>query len=171
MYVLQSLVPSHGFRPPLKYRSTPPNFILKITPSHTGWQNMLKPHSEWIICPCLCGQRWDRYHTMYLGSYTCIWKHQISNNQITTAVKSPVITLQKNSIRPLFTSWEEPQQSCLYFLNNFKLTSLWMYYASLMVQVHPILHQTESPIPLFPQSVLVLSFLLIFLSGVVLLFA
>jgi len=45
-----------------------------------------------------------------------------------------------------------------------------MYYASLMVQVHPILHQTESPIPLFPQSVLVLSFLLIFLLGVVLLF-
>lgn len=43
-----------------------------------------------------------------------------------------------------------------------------MYYASLMVQAHLILHQTESPIPLFPQSVLVLSFLPIFLLGVVL---
>jgi hypothetical protein len=55
-------------------------------------------------------------------------------------------------------------------MQNFTRTSLWMYYASLMVQVHPILHQTESPIPLFPQSVLVLSFLLIFLLGEVSLF-
>lgn len=154
--ILQSLVPAHGFRPPLKYRSTPPNFILKITPYLRGWQNMLKPHSEQVICPCLGGHGWDRSYTMYLG---------------TPDIKQPNYNYSKIACLNMGKELHTPTvHEFTYFLDNFKLTSLWMYYASLMVQVHPILHQTESPIPLFPQSVLVLSFHLIFLLGVVLLF-
>jgi hypothetical protein len=40
-----------------------------------------------------------------------------------------------------------------------------------MVQAHPILHQTENLIPLFPQSIFALFFRLIFLLEVVLLSA